>query len=398
MLPAPFFFEEDAVARAKFSFVIAITAFMFAVGWTPTGSMTEPRANATATLLPDGRVLVAGGKAGLGPRPVLSSAELYDPSTGIWTATSSMSAARQIATATRLADGRVLVAGGRGSSGRSTTSAEIYDPATGAWTTTGSMTTSRVRHSAALLPDGRVLVGGGLDDNAGSIGQAVLKSAEVFNPSTGTWTEVESMSANRYGFVLVPLNNGTVLAAGGAASAGDFVFNRSSEIFDAANNRWSRSHDMSAGRGFFSGTKLTDGRVLVAGGEIHDGSLVGDVQTDTAEIYDPANGRWTMTGSLGTRRTGHACVTLNDGRVLVAGGSMYDLVGNGINIAFVDRSVPTATEVRNPVTGAWAAAGDLSEGRTSFMLVKLANGAVLAAGGNEVAANTPARSSAELFP
>ena len=127
---------------------------------------------------------------------------------------------------------------------------------------------------------------------------------------------------------------------------------------------------------------MPTGRVLAAGGSIHEGSLLGNVQTDSAEIYDPASGRWTLTGPLSTRRTSARAATLDDGRVLVAGGNLYDVVGNGINLSIVDREVLSTTEIWDPATGVWLSGGSMSQTRTGFVLVKLLNGALLAAGGN----------------
>jgi len=380
---------------AALSLASSATVAVATTAWDTTGPMTVARANATATMLPNGSVLVAGGKAGIGPAfPVLASAELYDPATGGWSSTGTMNLQRQIATATLLTDGRVLVVGGRPSSGVSTATAELYDPKSGTWSYTGSMSTPRVRHSAALLPDGRVLVTGGLDDTAPR-GQVFLKSAEVYDPPSGRWSSVESMSINRYGFPLITLSDGRLLAIGGASSAGDFVFNRSAEIFDPATGHWTRAHDMSQGRGFAPATRLADGRVLIAGGSTHEGSLLGNVQTDSAEIYDPANGRWTLTGAMITRRTAALAVTLDDGRVLVAGGNQYDLKGSGINLSVVDREALSTSEIWDASTNVWTSGGPMSEGRTAFMLVKLSSGAVLTAGGNGITG--PARSSADLF-
>ncbi len=126
--------------------------------WSDTGSLGTARHKHTATLLPDGKVLVVGG---VGSSGYLASAELYDPATGVWSATGSLTTARYNHTATLLPDGKVLVVGGYGSSGY-LTSAELYDPATGTWSTTGSLATARDKHTATLLPDGKVLVVGGL--------------------------------------------------------------------------------------------------------------------------------------------------------------------------------------------------------------------------------------------
>ncbi|MGA7273695.1 MAG: kelch repeat-containing protein, partial [Candidatus Udaeobacter sp.] len=122
-----------------------------------TGSLTTAREQHTATLLPNGQVLVAGGE---GTSGYLSSAELYDPASGTWTATGSLTTARDLHTATLLPNGQVLVAGGIGTS-VDLSSAELYDPASGTWTATGSLTTARFEHTATLLPNGKVLVAGG---------------------------------------------------------------------------------------------------------------------------------------------------------------------------------------------------------------------------------------------
>jgi hypothetical protein len=146
--------------------------------------MTTTRFFHTATLLADGRVLVAGGyDSHYAP---LASADLYDPKTGTFSPTGSMAGARGLHTATLLSDGRVLIAGGGPWGSMLLTasylaSAELYDPKTGTFSPTGSLATARAWHTATLLADGRVVIAGGA-------GSAFLASAELYDPKTGTFS------------------------------------------------------------------------------------------------------------------------------------------------------------------------------------------------------------------
>ena len=147
-----------------------------AAGFANANPMGTARHAHTATLLPNGKVLVAGGQGSSG---FVSSAELYDPATGTWTVTGALGNARMGHTATLLANGKVLVAGGGG--GGYLASAELYDPAAGTWTATGALSTARDYHTATLLPNGKVLVAGGYN----STSPYYLSSVELYDPADG---------------------------------------------------------------------------------------------------------------------------------------------------------------------------------------------------------------------
>jgi WD40 repeat protein len=175
--------------------------------WTYTGSLSTSRRYHTATLLPDGKVLIAGGDAGTG---LHASAEVYDPATGTFSPTASMNHGRRYHTATRLLDGKVLVAASDGIPAVPSSTAEVYDPATGTWSVTGSLLQRRRYHSATLLPNGRVLVVGGYHDSIG-----ILYTSEEYDPVTGTWGDLDTMHVERWGHTATLLPDGTVLVTGG---------------------------------------------------------------------------------------------------------------------------------------------------------------------------------------
>ncbi|MDO8485346.1 MAG: kelch repeat-containing protein, partial [Candidatus Limnocylindrales bacterium] len=175
----------------------------------------------TATLLSDGKVLVAGGV--INDRFdgwVSASAELYDPGSGSWTATTDMIEARWSHTATLLPDGRVLVTGSYINSGESRASAELYDPNSGSWTATRNMGEGRGGHTATMLPDGRVLVAGGYSGYNG-YSMDSLASAELYDAGSGSWTATGDMAEARDGHTATLLPDGRVLVAGGRSSGGD---------------------------------------------------------------------------------------------------------------------------------------------------------------------------------
>lgn len=246
--------------------------------FSPTGSMATPRNLHTATLLLDGRVLITGGSDTF--QHAVASAELYDPTTGTFTATGSMTTARAFHTATLLLDGRVLINGGndQGWAYHTLASAEIYDPTTGKFSPTGSMAAARNVHTATLLVDGRVLIAGGAYS-----GHTSLASAEIYDPKTGTFTPTGSMAEARTFHAATRLADGRVLVTGGAFDGWDYggPFYASAEIYDPKTGTFTATGPMGDTRVSHTATVLSDGRVLIAGG--YDGRA----DVDTAELYDP---------------------------------------------------------------------------------------------------------------
>ena len=281
--------------------------------WSATASMGSARASHTATLLPDGHVLVVGGGGEAEPMegPARSAtAELYDPSTGTWSPTGSMTEPRGNFSATLLPDGTVLVAGGS----PNYREAELYDPIRGEWTATGSMAEGRMAHSATLLLDGTVLVAGGCACSE----PPPTASAELYHPTTGAWAATGSMADGRMAHAA------TLLAGGSVLVAADGLFDdkpASTELYDASAGRWTSNGEMAFGSVDSSTTLLSGGRVLVSGGYDRKRVLGSEpAPLASVEVFDPATGRWTATTSMGTARQGHSMTLLSDGRVLVVGG------------------------------------------------------------------------------
>jgi hypothetical protein len=315
--------------------------------FSPTGSMTTARGFQTATLLADGRVLVVGGDSTtwhyLGTR--LASAELYDPVTGTFSATGSLSAAVQEHTATRLADGRVLIAGGNDTDSTAVASAEIYDPKTGKFSLTGSMTTPRCGHTATLLADGRVLIAGGHPAGMNNGRGDYIASAEIYDPKSGTFSATGSMTTARAWHTATLLSNGRVLITGGTPTASSSL--SSAEIYDPKSGKFSLTGAMADGRMFHTATLLSDGRVLVAGGCANGPNFFVGNFLMSAEIYDPKTGEFAATGSMAERRVVQGATLLADGRVLVTAGE------GGSDVV-----APLATaELFDPKTGAFSPAG-----------------------------------------
>ncbi len=295
--------------------------------FTPTGSMTVPRTGQTITMLRDGRVLLTGGDKNAGFRSQLASAEIYDPGSGTFSATGSMSTPREGHTATMLRDGRVLVAGGSPNGIQTTGSAEIYDPVSGRFSNTGHLNQPRVAHVAALLGTGEVLIaGGGRGGMPG--GYISYDTAEEYDPVRGRFITIRAhMKSDRVGAAAVKLNDGRVLIVGGKSgrrmtsrlsNIASFTPLNTAEIYDPEANAFIRTGDMNAPHYLATATMLNDGNVLVVGGWLVQGPIV--VGMHDAEVYQPETNRFYQAGRTNVARLTNTATLLNDGEVLIAGG------------------------------------------------------------------------------
>jgi Galactose oxidase, central domain len=282
--------------------------------WSPTGPVADPYIDDTATALADGDALLAGGTDAEGF--ALAGAQLYDPTTNSWSATTSMSTPREGATATSLPDGDVLVAGGDGASGTALASAEFYDPMTGSWRSAGNMSTARADASSAQLGNGDVLVAGG--SNA--------PSAELYDPSTNSWSPAAPFVDVRGNATLLALQDGDALLIGGNQDE--------AEIYHWATNTWSDAGSMLDGSGAPHAVELADGRVLTISGPGSDPSA--------PELYDPTTNRWYWAGADPIPAYDPALFSLPNGDVMAAGGTIF-AAGGGEGSASLD-----STEVYTP--------------------------------------------------
>ena len=272
--------------------------------WMATGSKLEPQLlSFTLSQLVDGRVLAAGEGV----------SELYDPGLGTWTVSGKMVTSDAAVNATLLPDGRVLVAGGGG--GGSVTcdgcaprsSAQLYNPASGTWAAAANMTRPRSAPTVTLLPDGKVLVAGG-DPPTDQPGPYGPSTAELYDPVIGTWTATGNMVTPASVRLATLLPDGQVLVVGLTASNA-----LSAELYDPASGTWALTGKMVADHGYYAAALLLNGKVLVTG------------NSGAGQLYDPASGTWTSTGSLPPpvrSAMPYTATLLSDGRVLVAGGAL----------------------------------------------------------------------------
>lgn len=329
--------------------------------------MSTGRLTATATTLTNGTVLIAGGQGS----SALNTAEIYQPISDNFTVTAGMMNHTRVAHAATLLDpavvsgtlgGKVLITGGDAFSIVGT--AELYDPVSSTFSNTSNMMTPRRQHTSVLIShcgcaaDGLVLVVGGYDNQ-----YTVLSSAELYNPATQKFVATGSLSTPRFRHTATLLNNGTVLIAGGAsqmaAKTGDVNPSlNTAEIYDPKTGKFTLTKGpMSSHREAHAASLLQDGTVLLTGGQ-DDHFIV----ENTAELYNTTTGTFSSTslncagapppaGCMLAGRDFHISVTLDDGRVLIAG---------GVNSAFI---TVASAELYNPATKTFTPTGNLSSPR-----------------------------------
>ncbi len=371
-----------AISGQRFTGTTAVS-----FGGTPASSFTvdsDSQITAVAPARAAGRTFVTVTN-GAGSSPARSTLAAYSYGEGGWKATAPIPTARRVGhAATLLADGRVLVTGGRAQCPSSPctvlSSAQLYDPRTGTWTTTENMATARIRHTATLLPNGRVLVAGGFTNGAPFTS---ITSAEIYDPASGTWSPAASMGLSRQGHTATLLagptsvcgtNCGKVLVAGGSAPA--HAPRNTSELYDPASNTWAPTGLLAATRSLHTAAAIPVGpasvcgsrcgRVLVSGGFHSAGA-------PPSELYDPLVGTWSAPtgGPAGADRTAISSNTLLSGRVVAAGGGCFETVPG----------LTSDSQMFDPAAGTWAATGLLAGGRASHASAALPNGKMLVAGG-----------------
>jgi galactose oxidase-like protein/Kelch motif protein len=334
-------------------------------------AMNRAHAAATATLLPNGKVLIAGGAgSGVIPPPI-GSVELYDPASNSYApaaSTPTMNQARFAATATLLPNGKVIIAGGFAPSG-SLSSVELYDPASNSFASAASlpaMNTARSNATATLLLSGKVLIAGG-GGNSGP-----LDSVELYDPVTNSFAaSTPLMNEPREGATATLLPNGKVLIAGGVGNSGPLG---SVELYDPVANSFAASTPlMNEPRVGATATLLPNGKVLIAGGGGNSGPL------GSVELYDPASSSFAPAASLpamNTARSNATATLLPNGKVPVAG---------GLSQGFHSNPPLNEVDLYDPASNSFAPAAStptMNLAREGATATLLPNGKVLIAGGS----------------
>lgn len=314
--------------------------------WQDAGSLLVPRASFAVVVLADGDILITGGRTRDG---ATASTEIFDSQLRTWKPGPAMTSKRVGHTATLMQDGKVLVVGGDPGSG-ATKTAELLDPVAMTTVAVPRLALARAGHGAVQLTDGRVLVTGGSDWVTG-----VWKQAEAFDPVTNKWAPAGAMTHARVFLTMHLLSNGSALAVGGNNEA-------TSELYNPSTNTWSGLAQMGSRRYSLSSTVLADGRVLAAGG------LLDGWPVTSAEVYNPATSRWSTVGSMSVARASFSLTKMATGHVLAAGS--YSTFG----------TIPSC-ELFDPMTGSWSAADPMGRSRGAHGSAVESDGTVLVFGG-----------------
>ena len=318
------------------------------------GNMTTARSLHSATLLPNGQVLIAGGAST--NSGILASVEVYDPDAHAFRSVGTMTTARRMHTATLLPDDTVLIVGGYGEGG-ALASAELFDPVARTFNATGSLSTARGGHTAILLPTGKVLVIGGY----GTGTYPDIAPAELYDPASRTFSAAGGYVGRGGCDFCAPsvlLADGTVLFPGRYPA----------QVYDPKSDSFTPSGMMISDQS--AGVTLTNGKVLFAGG-----ADIG--RSSSAELYDPVTHTFASTGNMASRRVWHTLNWLPGGEVLAVGGETDSCAGNA---CFFAGSVASA-ELYDPSTGTFFATGSMAAARSTHTATLLRDGRVLVAGG-----------------
>ena len=359
--------------------------------WLPAGDLGEARNTTNLALLGTGEVLVVGSDYGTSwgsscgaSTNGSDSVEIGDPQMGVWQKTTSMPNLRDGPTVVALLDGRVLLTGGAagehiGWSAYSST--YVFDPTTRLWSRSGLLNTARAAAAAAVLLDGRVLVAGGTYmDRESPDPPRILDTSELWDPRSGTWTRTGRLDDTRVGASAVTLADGRVLIVGGVASLQAAPIEQASaEVYDPATGRWGSAGALTTARRGFVLVALRDGGAIVAGGF---GELAASGYLSTVERFDPVSNTWSAADDLPFPVAGAAGIGLADGRVLVAGGSIRPPETIDANAGTYVSGLTADAELFDPETGTWTPAASMPGPRAGASGLLLADGSAVVAGGS----------------
>ncbi|WP_413582326.1 Kelch repeat-containing protein [Bdellovibrio sp. HCB288] len=335
--------------------------------WRRQGNLIKDRALHVTALLPNGKVLVAGGLSQTSSTNTpLDSTEIFDPATGLWSAGPALPSPRLFSQATVLTDGRVLVAGGLDGAFAKTATTAIYNPASNSWSTGPSIAIPRVGHSSHLLPNGKVIIIGGAAHPTTS---APTEKTEIFDPATNQWTYGPDLPTAVSEFSSVTLSDNTILILGGLTTAAATSIT-TVQAYNPSTNSFTTKAPMTLGRYQAAAAVLPSGNVLLTGGWASTGSM-----TATTEIYNVTANTWSAGPSLSANRRAHGAISLPSGKILVTSGVT--------NLTFP--SIPAKTsEIYDQATNSWSMDPIAIEaGHSLGTLLKLPDGKILIAGGGD---------------